>query len=105
MAAVEEHKPVEKRRALGRGLDSLLPSGPRVVAAAPAAVPAPVVPPPVVIPSSAANPGVVSGSAAPALVPDTASDRAGLETRPYTVPADAHAGESAELHAGTHFSQ
>jgi ParB family chromosome partitioning protein len=28
-----------------------------------------------------------------------------LETRPYTVPADAHAGESAELHAGTHFSQ
>ena len=36
MAAIEEHKPAEKRRALGRGLDSLLPSGPRVVAAAPA---------------------------------------------------------------------
>src|SRR5437879_3958154 len=34
MAAIEEHKPVEKRRALGRGLDSLLPAGPRVVAAA-----------------------------------------------------------------------
>lgn len=33
MAAIEEHKPLEKekRRALGRGLDSLLPSGPRVV--------------------------------------------------------------------------
>lgn len=31
MSVVEEHKPVEKRRALGRGLDSLLPSGPRVV--------------------------------------------------------------------------
>ena len=37
MSAVEEHKPVEKRRALGRGLDSLLPSGPRVVMVAPAA--------------------------------------------------------------------
>ena len=31
MAVIEEHKPIEKRRALGRGLDSLLPSGPRVV--------------------------------------------------------------------------
>lgn len=31
MSAIEEHKPVEKRRALGRGLDSLLPSGPRAV--------------------------------------------------------------------------
>jgi ParB family chromosome partitioning protein len=31
MSAIEEHKPAEKRRALGRGLDSLLPSGPRVV--------------------------------------------------------------------------
>ena len=47
MAVIEEHKPVEKRRALGRGLDSLLPSGPRVVT------------PPVVIPTqgtSAVNP-------------------------------------------------
>jgi ParB family transcriptional regulator, chromosome partitioning protein len=49
MSAIEEHK--EKRRALGRGLDSLLPSGPRL---APAAVPAPaVMPPPVIIPSTA----------------------------------------------------
>ena len=39
MTAVEEPKPVEKRRALGRGLDSLLPSGPRVV---PPPMPAPV---------------------------------------------------------------
>ena len=31
MAAIEEHKAPEKRRALGRGLDSLLPSGPRAV--------------------------------------------------------------------------
>jgi len=45
MSAVEEHKPFEKRRALGRGLDSLLPSGPRIVGP-PAAVP-----PPVVIPT------------------------------------------------------
>src|SRR5256714_13329176 len=41
MAAIEEHKPAEKRRALGRGLDSLLPSGPRVVASASAAAAAP----------------------------------------------------------------
>ena len=50
MSAVEEHKPVEKRRALGRGLDSLLPSGPRIVNS-PAAVP----PPPVIPP---ANPAI-----------------------------------------------
>jgi len=43
VAAVEEPKPVEKRRALGRGLDSLLP-GPRVV------------PPPVVVPVPAPVP-------------------------------------------------
>jgi ParB family chromosome partitioning protein len=48
MSAIEEHK--EKRRALGRGLDSLLPSGPRL---ATATVPAPaVMPPPVVLPST-----------------------------------------------------
>ena len=42
MAAIEEQKPGEKRRALGRGLDSLLPPGPRVVtAAAPAVMPSP----------------------------------------------------------------
>jgi ParB family chromosome partitioning protein len=40
MSAIEE--PKEKRRALGRGLDSLLPSGPRAVApAAPAIMPPP----------------------------------------------------------------
>jgi len=49
MSAVEEHKHAEKRRALGRGLDSLLPSGPRL---ATSAVPAPaVMPPPMVIPT------------------------------------------------------
>src|SRR5438309_1403160 len=76
MAAIEEHKPAEKekRRALGRGLDALLPSGPRVVAAAPAVVPPP----------------VVSGSAAPALTP--ASGPAIVPQLP-TVP-----GEVAELH-------
>ena len=58
MAAIEEHKPAEKRRALGRGLDSLLPSGPRVVAAESAALAAP-----------AAVPPVVTGSAAPAIAP------------------------------------
>jgi len=42
MSAIEDQKPIEKRRALGRGLDSLLPSGPRVVAAtAPAVMPPP----------------------------------------------------------------
>ena len=42
MAVIEEQKSPEKRRALGRGLDSLLPSGPRAVAAAaPAVMPAP----------------------------------------------------------------
>src|SRR5881227_1926719 len=92
MAAVEEHKPVEKRRALGRGLDSLLPSGPRVVTASPPAASAspatartgmaqpygsPVLPPPVVLP-------------APASVP----------ADPSAVPA-----EIAEIHAGSHVSQ
>ena len=42
MAAIEEHKAPEKRRALGRGLDSLLPSGPRVVPPAIATAPTPV---------------------------------------------------------------
>ncbi|HET8823730.1 MAG TPA: ParB/RepB/Spo0J family partition protein [Terriglobales bacterium] len=51
MSAIEEHK--EKRRALGRGLDSLLPSGPRL---ATATVPAPaVMPPPVVIPTDSSG--------------------------------------------------
>ncbi len=41
--AVEE-KSGEKRKALGRGLESLLPSGPRAVTQSPVARPAPVVP-------------------------------------------------------------
>jgi ParB family chromosome partitioning protein len=61
MSAVEEHKPVEKRRALGRGLDSLLPSGPRIVAPAAA-------PPPVVIPT------------APGVAPQTKSGPAEIHT-------------------------
>jgi ParB family transcriptional regulator, chromosome partitioning protein len=66
MSAVEEHKPAEKRRALGRGLDSLLPSGPRLATAA--IIPAPaVMPPPVVMPSADSKnegPQVVDGPAA-----------------------------------------
>ncbi|MCU1270789.1 MAG: chromosome segregation DNA-binding protein [Acidobacteriaceae bacterium] len=81
MAAIEEHKPAEKRRALGRGLDSLLPSGPRVVAAAPATA----VSPPVV-PSQ-----VVPGSVAPAIAPASGST---IVPQPPAVP-----GEIAELHA------
>src|SRR5436190_7036247 len=51
MSAIEE--PKEKRRALGRGLDSLLPSGPRAVApAAPAIMP----------PSAAATAARVAGT-------------------------------------------
>jgi len=45
VAAIEEHKSTEKRRALGRGLDSLLPSGPRVVTTPPPAV----LPPPALV--------------------------------------------------------
>jgi ParB family transcriptional regulator, chromosome partitioning protein len=64
MSAVEEHKPVEKRRALGRGLDSLLPAGPRVVTAAPAASAAPgpvAIPAPSIAPSnSSAVPGEIA---------------------------------------------
>src|SRR6266550_9006197 len=91
MSAIEEHKPIEKRRALGRGLDSLLPAGPRMVTATPTSAagtatartgvsephgPA-VIPPPVVMP-------------APASVPED----------PSAVPA-----EIAEIHAGSHVSQ
>jgi ParB family chromosome partitioning protein len=87
MSAVEEHKPVEKRRALGRGLDSLLPAGPRMVTATPASATGAAtartgmsephgaaVPPPVVIPV-----------AVPEIVPPTSS----------AIP-----GEIAEIHAG-----
>ena len=80
MAAIEEHKPAEKRRALGRGLDSLLPSGPRMVAAAPATAVSPAVVPPQVMP----------GSVAPVVVPATG---------PAIVPQPAVPGEIAELHA------
>ena len=68
MAAVEEHKPAEKRRALGRGLDSLLPSGPRVVpsGAATAVASAPVVIPPQITPT-----------AGPAIVPQPAATSGG----------------------------
>src|SRR6202140_4438589 len=69
MAAIEEHKPAEKRRALGRGLDSLLPSGPRVVAAAPATAVSPAVVPPPVVPGSVAP--VVVPATGPAIVPQT----------------------------------
>ena len=56
MSAVEEHKHPEKRRALGRGLDSLLPSGPRL---ATATVPQPaVMPPPVIHGAAVAVPEV-----------------------------------------------
>jgi ParB family transcriptional regulator, chromosome partitioning protein len=71
MAAIEEHKPAEKRRALGRGLDSLLPSGPRVVAAAPANAVSPAVVPPQVVPGSVAP--VVVPATGPAIVPQTPS--------------------------------
>ena len=91
MAAVEEHKPAEKRRALGRGLDSLLPSGPRVVPSAPTgAAPSPVIPP-VVIPTSTGTPSVVAGSAAPVIAPE---DRAGL---PHVSTILRDMGASADL--------
>jgi len=87
VAAIEEHKPVEKRRALGRGLESLLPSGPRVVAAAPTTAVAPVAPPPVVIPAAVAP---VIAEPGPELVPTpgeiaeiyAARERAPLKPKP-----------------------
>lgn len=60
MAAIEEHKPAEKRRALGRGLDSLLPSGPRVISSGSATA---VASAPVMIPPQ------VGTSVGPAIVP------------------------------------
>jgi len=82
VAAIEEHKPVEKRRALGRGLDSLLPSGPRVVAAAPTTAVAPMATPPVVIPAAVAP---VIAEPGPELVPtpgEIAEIYAARETNP-----------------------
>lgn len=96
MAAVEEHKPAEKRRALGRGLDSLLPSRPRVVPTAPAAG-APIVPPAAVIPGV---PPVVSGSTAPAAIRD-----ASVDVPPHTVPADIRGGDITEIHTSSHSSR
>jgi ParB family chromosome partitioning protein len=88
MAAVEEHKPAEKRRALGRGLDSLLPSGPRAVTAASATT---AVPDPLVIPAPTPHSGDSAHRAS--------LHQAGQETRPYMVPPDPQSGEIAELHA------
>jgi ParB family transcriptional regulator, chromosome partitioning protein len=83
MAAIEEHKPAEKRRALGRGLDSLLPSGPRVVSAgtATAVASAPVVIPPQVTPT-----------AGPAIVPPASSAEA-----PRTGVSAQHGQEVVEI--------
>ena len=79
MAVAEEHKPVEKRRALGRGLESLLPSGPRVVQ------------PPSI------NPAARTGMSEP------------HGSRPAVVPAQESAaavpGNIAEIHANSHISQ
>jgi ParB family chromosome partitioning protein len=81
MAAIEEHKPAEKRRALGRGLDSLLPSGPRVVSSGSAAAAASS---PVVIPPQPMAP------AGPAIVPPppaTSSGGDGAGTRTESAPS------------------
>ena len=80
MAAIEEHKPAEKRRALGRGLDSLLPSGPRVVSSGSAAAASS----PVVIPPQPMAP------AGPAIVPPhpaTSGSGAGAATRTEPAPS------------------
>lgn len=94
MAVIEEHKPMEKekRRALGRGLDSLLPSGPRVVA--PPAIPptAPMVVPPVVIPTQGTS------AVAPAVAPEIS------ESRPELVPT-VEPAQIDEIHASSHVSQ
>jgi ParB family chromosome partitioning protein len=81
MAAIEEHKPAEKRRALGRGLDSLLPSGPRVVSpgSAAAAASSPVVIPPQ--PMAPAGPAIVPP------YPATSSGSAGAGTRTEPAPS------------------
>jgi len=90
MAVAEEHKHVEKRRALGRGLDSLLPSGPRVV-------PPPVVNPPRTdtAPSSTAGisrpQGQATAAPAPVIVPGN-----GAPAGPASI---------AEIHTTSHFSQ
>jgi ParB family chromosome partitioning protein len=83
MAVAEEHKPAEKRRALGRGLESLLPSGPRVVP-----------PPSVNVPSRTASEPQVS---------PPSENREGWGSQSGNggaVPANI-----ADIHATSHFSQ
>ena len=84
MAAIEEHKPAEKRRALGRGLDSLLPSGPRVVSSGPATA---VASAPVVIPPQAMP------SVGPAIVPQPAASTGSPEATPRTEASAQHGQE------------
>jgi ParB family chromosome partitioning protein len=88
MAAIEEHKPAEKRRALGRGLDSLLPSGPRVVSSGPATAvaSAPVVIPPQSMPS-----------VGPAIVPQPAASTGSPEAIPWTGMSAPHGQEIVEI--------
>jgi len=81
MAVAEEHKPVEKRRALGRGLDSLLPSGPRVV------------PPPVTVPARTAASEPLGPVTGPAVALPVDGNAAAL---PAHIP---------EIHASSHVSQ
>jgi ParB family chromosome partitioning protein len=80
MAVAEEHKPVEKRRALGRGLDSLLPSGPRVV------------PPPVI------NQPVRTGASEPQVSPPF-ENRDGWATPAVSGDASLASAQIAELQA------
>jgi ParB family transcriptional regulator, chromosome partitioning protein len=87
MAAIEEHKPAEKRRALGRGLDSLLPSGPRVVSSGPATA---VVSAPVVIPQG-------MSSAGPAIVPQPAATTESPDAIPRTGVSAPHGKEIVEI--------
>jgi len=88
MAAIEEHKPAEKRRALGRGLDSLLPSGPRVVSSGPATA---VASAPVVIPPQAMP------SVGPAIVPQPAAPTGSPEATPRTEASAQHGQEIIEI--------
>src|SRR5947207_14700124 len=87
MSAVEEHKPVEKRRALGRGLDSLLPSGPRIVSYASAAN-AGVVSDPVVLPAAAPSVAPPRTSAQPPEIAETHATREKSPSRFCQQPAE-----------------
>ena len=92
MAAIEEHKPAEKRRALGRGLDSLLPSGPRVVSSGAAVASAPVVIPPQITP--AAGPAIVPQPATSGTEPGTRPEPAFSSSKGVTAP---HGQEVVEI--------